>query len=60
MDFHEELAARPSPNSPTNRVEALGPDRLTGIRRRIVEGAYDSGDTATQVARRLLSSGDLD
>ncbi len=37
----------------------IGADRIDEIRTRILEGAYNSLDSVDQLARRLLSSGDL-
>jgi flagellar biosynthesis anti-sigma factor FlgM len=37
----------------------LSQERLAEIRQRIEDGTYDTPDMAEQVARRILSSGDL-
>ena len=37
----------------------LTPERLAELRRRVLEGAYDSTEMADQVARRLLDRGDV-
>lgn len=61
MDFHEESAEPTSSEKVTaRRAGSLGTDRLARIRHRILDGTYDADSTATQVARRLLGSGDLD
>lgn len=60
MDFHEEGAEQTSERATARRAGSLGTDRLARIRHRILDGTYDSQATATQVARRLLGSGDLD
>ncbi len=61
MDYHEEGAEQANPEKATaRRAGSLGLDRLAKIRHRILDGTYDAQATATQVARRLLGSGDLD
>lgn len=37
----------------------LSAERLTELRRKVLEGAYNQSAVVDQVARRLLSSGDL-
>jgi negative regulator of flagellin synthesis FlgM len=37
----------------------LDPERVAAIRKRILEGAYDSVEVVGEVARRLLERGDL-
>jgi anti-sigma28 factor (negative regulator of flagellin synthesis) len=41
------------------RSESLSSERLTELRRKVLEGAYNSVQSVDQVARRLLQSGDL-
>lgn len=61
MDFHEESTEQTSPEKATaRRAGSVGSERLVRIRHRILDGTYDADATATQVARRLLGSGDLD
>lgn len=61
MDFHEESTEQASPEKATERrAGSVGPERLVRIRHQIQDGTYDADSTATQVARRLLASGDLD
>lgn len=61
MDFHEESTEQTSPEKATaSRAGSLVSERLVKIRHRILDGTYDASTTATQVARRLLVSGDLD
>ena len=61
MDFHEECAEQTNSEKATaRRAGSLGSERLARIRHRILDGTYDAEATATQVARRLLGSGDLD
>jgi len=38
---------------------AAGPERTAEIRKRVLQGAYNSMGMVDQVARRILSSGDL-
>ncbi len=42
-----------------SQVSDLDPRQEAVIRQRIVDGAYDSLEIVDQVARRILSSGDL-
>jgi hypothetical protein len=37
----------------------LGPERVTEIRQRILEGAYNSIEVVDEVARRMLERGDI-
>lgn len=37
----------------------LAPERIAEVRRRILEGAYDSADVAGRVAEGILRAGDL-
>lgn len=37
----------------------LPPERLAELRRRLLDGAYDSLDVIDEVARRILARGDL-
>ena len=61
MDFHEEGAEQTdSERATARRAGSQGSDRLARIRHRILDGTYDAETTATQVARRLLGSGDLE
>jgi len=39
--------------------DELSPERVTEIRNRILEGAYESLPMVDQVARRILGSGDV-
>jgi anti-sigma28 factor (negative regulator of flagellin synthesis) len=38
---------------------ALDPERVAELRRKVYEGAYNTLDVVDQVARRILSRGDL-
>lgn len=61
MDLHDEGAEQTNSELATaRRAGSQGSDRLARIRHRILEGTYDAQATVTQVARRLLGSGDLD
>jgi hypothetical protein len=46
---------------PAARADGAGlaPERIAEVRRRILEGAYDSADVAGRVAEGILRSGDL-
>lgn len=39
--------------------ESLTPERIAEVRERILSGAYNSLDVVDQVARRMLSGGDI-
>lgn len=41
------------------RPSSLSSERLTDLRRKVLEGAYNSVQSVDQVAKRLLQSGDL-
>ena len=43
----------------TGGADALTPERIAELRRRIRDGVYDSPEMAAKVAGRLLDSGDL-
>lgn len=49
------------PREPAERGDrpVLAPERIAEVRRRILEGAYDSADVAGRVAERILRGGDL-
>lgn len=49
------LAAARAESAPV--AEGMGKERLTQIRTRIMQGAYDSLDVVEEVARRLLANG---
>ncbi len=42
-----------------SEAASIDPERITEIRRKVFEGAYDSLDLVDQVARRILLRGDL-
>lgn len=39
--------------------EALDPERVTELRQKVLSGAYNTLDVVDQVARRILTRGDL-
>lgn len=39
--------------------EALSPERISQIRQRILEGAYNSVEVVEEVAKRMLERGDI-
>ena len=41
------------------RSQSLSSERLTDLRRKVLEGAYNSVQSVDQVAQRILQSGDL-
>ena len=42
-----------------DRASSLSSERLTELRRKVLEGAYHSVQSVDQVAQRILQSGDL-
>jgi hypothetical protein len=68
--LNDGSAADASPKPRADRVElsaqgkalsraALTPERTTQIRQNILQGAYDATHVVEQVAKRILSNGDL-
>jgi negative regulator of flagellin synthesis FlgM len=45
--------------SMAGRADAVDPERVAELRRKVYEGAYNSLDVVDQVARRILTRGDL-
>lgn len=41
------------------RASSLSPERVAELRRKVLEGAYNSVQSVDQVAQRILKSGDL-
>lgn len=40
-------------------VDATSPDRLTEIRQRVLQGAYDADQVLSAVAHRIVETGDI-
>ncbi|MEP6764145.1 MAG: flagellar biosynthesis anti-sigma factor FlgM [Gemmatimonadaceae bacterium] len=54
-DTARNLAAR----ADNDRSGKIDPQRVSELRRKVYEGAYNSLDVVDQVARRILTRGDL-
>ena len=54
-DRGRSLAARAESDSRTQ----IDPERVSQLRQKVYQGAYNSLDVVDQVARRVMSSGDL-
>jgi anti-sigma28 factor (negative regulator of flagellin synthesis) len=58
-DAGRALAARETEAMDAKGRAELGPERVTEIRQRILEGAYNSIEVVDEVARRMLERGDI-
>jgi hypothetical protein len=58
-DAGRALAARVSNAGAEAPPAEIGAERAAEIRKRVLEGAYNSLDVVDQVARRILASGEL-
>ena len=57
-DAGRALAESLQPSAAENTVE-LSPERVAEIRKRLLEGAYESVHVVDEVARRILGRGDV-
>ena len=57
-DAGRALAESLKPSAAESAVE-LSPERVAEIRKRLLEGAYESVDVVDEVARRILGRGDV-
>ena len=55
----ESLAFSAQPSSRAGEARELSQERIAQIRKRVLEGAYDSVGVVEEVARRMLERGDI-
>jgi negative regulator of flagellin synthesis FlgM len=58
-DAGREKAALMDTAATSESSAALSPERIAEIRKRVLEGAYDSAEVVDAIARRIVDRGDL-